>query len=162
MPLPPGAPAPSFDLPSGDGGRLSLADVTARGAALLAFFKMGCPTCQLAFPVYAELQRRYGDAVPVVAVTQDPLSATQPWLDDKGFAGPALDDASDGFAVSDAYEVTTVPTLVLVEDGKVAVTSEGWDRDRANAWARYLGERTGRDTSPVSTEGDGLPVFKPG
>lgn len=162
MPLPPGAPAPSFDLPSAGGDRLSLSDLTARGPALLAFFKAGCPTCKLAFPVYAELQRRYGDAVPVVAVTQDPLPTTLPWLEDNGFAGPALDDASDAYAVSDAYGVTTVPTLVLVEDGKVVSTSEAWDRDRANAWARQLGERTGRDTSPVSTEGDGLPLFKPG
>ncbi len=162
MPLPPGAPAPSFDLPSADGGRRSLSDLTGRGPALLAFFKTGCPTCQLAFPVYGELERRYGDAVPVVAVSQDSLATTAPWLEAKGFAGPALDDASDRYAVSDAYAVTTVPTLVLVEDGKVAATSEGWDRDRANAWARQLGERTGRDTSPVSTEGDGLPSFKPG
>ena len=162
MPLAPGAPAPAFDLPSADGGRRSLSHLTARGSALLAFFKTGCPTCQLAFPVYAELERRYGDAVPVVAVTQDSLATTTPWLEDNGFAGPALDDASDGYAVSEAYAVTTVPTLVLVEDGKVVATSEGWDRDRANAWARQLGERTGRDTSPVSTDGDGLPSFKPG
>ncbi len=149
-------------MPSAEGGRRSLSDLTARGPALLAFFKTGCPTCQLAFPVYAELERRYGDVVPVVAVTQDSLATTAPWLADKGFAGPALDDASDHYAVSEAYAVATVPTLVLVEDGKVAATSEGWDRDRANAWARQLGERTGRDTSPVSSEGDGLPLFKPG
>lgn len=162
MPLAPGATAPDFDLPSADGGRRTLSDLTARGPALLAFLKTGCPTCQLAFPVYGELERRYGDAVPVVAVTQDSLAKTVPWLEDKGFAGPAVDDASGGYAVSEAYAVTTVPTLVLVEDGEVAGTSEGWDRDRANAWAHQLGELAGRDTSPVSTEGDGLPLFKPG
>ena len=100
--------------------------------------------------------------MPVVAVTQDPLVTTVGWLEDKGFAGPVLDDDSDRYAVSTDYGVATVPTLVMVEDGTVVDASEGWDRDRVNAWARALAERTGRDASPVSTEGDGRPVFKPG
>lgn len=163
MPLPPGAQAPSFELPSShDGAARSLADLTGDGPAVLAFFKTGCPTCQTAFPVYAELERRYGDAVPVVAVTQDALSETIPWLQDKGFAGTALDDASGGYAVSEAYEVSTVPTLVMVEDGRVLAFTQAWDRDTVNAWARQLGERLGRETSPVSTEEDGRPAFRPG
>ena len=163
MPLPPGAEAPSFELPAADGGTpRSLDDLTAVGPALLVFFKTGCPTCQLAFPVYAELERRYGDSVPVVAVSQDSLAKAVPWLEDKGFAGVVLDDASGGYAVSDSYAVRSVPTLVLVDDGMVVATSEAWDRDRANAWAQQLGEATGRYVSPVSREGDGLPVFKPG
>ncbi len=163
MPLLPGAEAPAFELPSADGGTpRSLDDLTGGGPALLAFFKTGCPTCQVAFPVYAELERRYGSAVPVVAVSQDALAKTVPWLEARGFTGVALDDASGGYAVSEAYAVRSVPTLVLVDDGTVVATSEAWDRDRANAWAAELGERTGRDQSPVSMEGDGLPAFKPG
>ena len=162
MPLPPGSDAPPFELPASDGTRRSLTDLTRDGPALLAFLKTGCPTCQLAFPVYGELERRYGDVVPVVAVTQDSLAKTVPWLEEKGFAGPALDDETGGYAVSEAYDVTTVPTLVLVESGRVLASSAAWDRDGVNAWARRLGERTGRDTSPVSTEDDGRPAFKPG
>ena len=162
MPLPPGAEAPGFELPSSDGAPRSLDGLTSGGAALLAFFKIGCPTCQMAFPVYAELERRYGDAVPVVAVTQDSLARTVPWLEDKGFAGVVLDDESDGYAVSETYAVTTVPTLVLVDGNTVTDVSQGWDRDEVNDLARRLGERTGRETSAVSSDGDGLPVFKPG
>ena len=164
MPLPPGAEAPPFELPSGgdSGAPRSLDHLTAAGPALLVFFKIDCPTCQLAFPVYAELQRRFGDSLPVVAVSQDSLARTVPWLEDKGFAGVVLDDASGGYGVSDAYAVRSVPTLVLVDEGMVVATSEAWDRDRANAWAQQLGERTGGDVTPVSREGDGLPAFKPG
>ncbi|MDQ3573888.1 MAG: TlpA family protein disulfide reductase [Actinomycetota bacterium] len=162
MPLPPGADAPAFDLPSSADGRRSLTDIAGDGPALLAFLKIGCPTCQLAFPLYAELERRYGDAVPVVAVTQDSLDQTVPWLEDKGFAGMVLDDASDRYAVSRSYGVSTVPTLVMVDGGRIVESIQAWDRDQVNAWARRLGERTGRDTSPVSTEGDGRPAFKPG
>jgi len=162
VPLSTGAEAPFFELPSSDGTARSLDDLAAAGAVLLAFFKTGCPTCQLAFPVYAELERRYGDAVPVVAVSQDSLAKTVPWLQDKGFTGVALDDASGHYAASRAYGVSTVPTLVLVEGRTVADVRQGWDRDGVNELARRLGERTGRETAAVSSDGDGLPVFKPG
>lgn len=162
MPLPAGSTAPRFTLPDSDGTPRALADLTAAGPALLVFFKTSCPTCQLAFPVYAELERRYGDVLPAVAVSQSAVGPTRAWLDDLGFAGPLLDDERGRFTVSAAYRVRSVPTLVLVEDGRVAATSEGWDRDRANDWARDLGTRTGRSTAAVSVEGDGRPVYKPG
>jgi thiol-disulfide isomerase/thioredoxin len=162
VPLPVSADAPAFTLPDGDGALRGLADLTSGGAVLLVFFKTTCPTCSLAMPVVAELQRRYGDAVPVVGVTQSTMATTLPWLRDAGFAGPVLDDEQDRFAASRAYQVDTVPTLVLVQDGRVVAASEGWDRDRMNTLAADLGARTGRDVSPVSVEGDGRPVFKPG
>ena len=34
--------------------------------------------------------------------------------------------------------------------------------EEANVWAAELGRRTGREASPVSTEDDGRPAFKPG
>ena len=162
MPLAPGAAAPSFKLLDGERTPRSLTELTAAGPALLVFFKTSCPTCRLAFPVIGELQRRYGDAVPVVAVTQTDLATTMPWLAEHGFAGPVLDDERDRFQVSNAYAVRSVPTLVLVDDGRVVATSEGWDRDRMNRWAADLGAATGREAPPVSVEGDGRPVYKPG
>ena len=162
MPLTAGAVAPPFKLLDGTGAPRSLAELTAEGPALLAFFKTSCPTCRLAFPVVAELERRYGDAVPVVAVTQSDLATTLPWLDEHGFAGPVLDDERARFQVSAAYGVTSVPTLVLVDGGRVIATGEAWDRERMNRWAAELGALTGREAPPVSTEGDGRPVFKPG
>jgi len=130
---------------------------------LLVFFKNSCPTCQLALPVYGELERRYGDALPVVAVAQDPARSARPWLDQRGFTGPLADD-SGAYTVSNRHDVTTVPTMVLVDDDGTAVArSEGWDRDRANAWDEELARLTGRESpGPLSTPDDGLPAFKPG
>lgn len=162
MPLPAGADAPLFTLPDADGTPLRLGELARSGPVLLAFFKTSCPTCRVAMPVIAELERRYGDAVPVVAVTQSKMSDTRPWLDEAGFAGPVLDDEQGHFGVSRSYDVQVVPTLVLVEHGRAVAITEAWDRDGMNGWAADLGARTGRDTSPVSAEGDGRPVFKPG
>lgn len=162
MPIAPGSDAPDFKLPSDDGAERSLADLTAKGPAVLAFFKTSCPTCKMAWPVYSALERRYGDEIPVVAVSQNPIDEAAPWLEAVEFHGPFLADDADGHATSQAYEVTSVPALVMVEDGKVVSVSEGWDRERVNAWARDLGERTGRDSSPVSVKTDGRPPFRPG
>lgn len=158
-----GTKAPTFNLPSSEAAPRSLTDLTADGPVLLVFFKTSCPTCVLGFPVYAELQRRYGDVVPVVAVSQDPLLATVPWLRGHGFEGIALDDSSGGYAVSAAYGIQVVPTLVLVDaEGKVAAVQEAWDRDGVNALGAGLDEHTGRVLGPVSTPQDGRPPFKPG
>ncbi len=165
VPLAPGSTAPDFEPPASGGSRrrLSLGDLTADGPALLAFFKTNCPTCKLSFPVWGELARRYGAGVTVAGVSQDPAGQARPWLDERGSAARVLDD-SDGYAVSGAFELQTVPTLVLVDSsGEVLAASHGWDRDRANAWDAELAERTGRPSpGPVSTVDDGLPPFRPG
>lgn len=165
MPLEPGSEAPEFALPAAGDERevLSLADLTANGSALLAFFKTSCPTCQLSFPVWGELARRYGDAVPVVAIAQDPLGKAREWLDERGFEAPVLDD-SEGYIVSKAYELDAVPALVLVDpEGKVVDSSEGWHRDRANGWDARLAELAGRPSpGTLSPEDDGRPPMKPG
>jgi peroxiredoxin len=161
MALAAGTPAPPFELPDDGGGTTSLEDLGAGGPVLLAFFKCSCPTCRLAFPVYGELARRYGDAVPVVAVGQDPVATSRPWLDDLGFTGRVLDD-TPAYAASAAYDLDSVPALVLVDGGTVVDASEGWDRDRVNAWDERLAAMTGREPSPVSEDGDGRPPWKPG
>lgn len=162
MPIATGKPAPDFTL-LGESGDVSLGDLTADGPALLLFYKNSCSTCQLAFPVYGELHRRYGDGIPVVAIAQEQIEKARPWLDEREFEGPVLDDLRNRFGASDAYEIDTVPTLVLVgADGAVEHVTQGWDRQDANDWAQRLGELSGRTTDPVSEEGDGLPPFRPG
>ena len=161
----PGAPAPAFELAaSGAGGDVvSLEELTSSGPALLAFFKTSCPVCGLSFPLWAELGRRYGAAVELAGISQDPLAVARRWLDELGFAAPVLDD-SGGFAVSAAYGIETVPTLVLVDKaGEVLAASQGWDRDRANAWDAQLAELAGVPSpAPLSTAGDGRPALRPG
>lgn len=55
-----GAKAPDFELKTLDGKRVSLNEELARGAVVLAFFKVSCPTCQYAFPFLERLHRAYG------------------------------------------------------------------------------------------------------
>ncbi len=55
-----GAKAPDFALKTVDGTRFCLSEELARGAVVLAFFKVSCPTCQYAFPFLERLHRAYG------------------------------------------------------------------------------------------------------
>lgn len=161
MPLAAGTPAPTFRLPSGDGEPRTLEELGS--PAVLAFFKTTCPTCQLAFPVFGELEHRFRGKAAVVAVAQDPMVQAQQWLAELGFEGDVLSDSYGRYDVSRAYGVQTVPTLVLINpDGDVDETTEGWTRDGVNALAARLGELTGGPTGPVSTPEDGLPPHKPG
>ena len=163
MPLADGVDAPTFSLPDERGDLVVRDDLVGDLGALLVFFKTSCPTCRLAMPVYGRLHDAYGDAVPVVAIAQDPGRAARAWLDDRGFRGRVLDDAAGGFAVSEAYDVAVVPTFVFVDASRrIAHTTRAWDRDDANEWAERLAGLAGRRVIAVSTPDDGLPVFKPG
>jgi peroxiredoxin len=55
-----GTKAPEFELKSLDGKKFSLGDELARGAVVLAFFKVSCPTCQYALPFLERLYKAYG------------------------------------------------------------------------------------------------------
>ena len=50
-----GATAPPFRLQDASGKTHSLAEILSRGPALLAFFKITCPVCQLAFPFFERM-----------------------------------------------------------------------------------------------------------
>lgn len=147
MPIAPGSKTPSG---------------SPAGPALLAFFETSSPPCQMAFPVYGELAHRYGDVLPVIAVAEEAEGKAAPWLDEKAFGGPLIDDGA-GRRLSDAFEIMSVPTLVLVEAGRVIDVSEGWDRDRVNRWDELLARYTGRRSpGPVSADDDGRPAHEPG
>jgi hypothetical protein len=135
---------------------------TPAGPALLAFCSSESPVCALAIPVYAELGHRYGDVLPVVAVAAEPDGKVSPWLEEKGFLGPLIDDAA-GRRLVDGFKIDVVPTLVLVEAGRVLDVSEGWDRDGVNRWDELLSQYTGRRSpGPVSADDDGRVASDPG
>jgi hypothetical protein len=55
-----------------------------------------------------------------------------------------------------------VPTLYLVNDGKVVASVGAWDREGFNGVAATLAELIGATPVIVSDADDGLPEFKPG
>jgi peroxiredoxin len=154
--------APEFELPSLHGARQSLRELVAGGPVLLAFFKVSCPTCQLTLPFLERLhQGRAADAPRVVAISQDDAAATEKFNQRYGISLPVLLDpagSSGGvrYPVSNAYRITNVPSLFLIErDGEISLSVTGFDR----AEMEKLGVRFG---VRLFTSADRVPVFQPG
>ena len=124
-----GIAAPDFTLSTVDRKRVSLAEALKQGPVLLAFFKTSCPVCQYAFPFFERVFQANRDGkVTVLGVSQDTAKTTKPFLEEYGVTFPvAIDDQSNGYAVSNAYGLTTVPTAFLIApNGEIEVSCVGW------------------------------------
>lgn len=131
----------------------------APGPSAVMFYKVTCPTCQLAAPVADRLAAAFPGRL--LGVGQDPGEKLDQFAEDLGTSFPSVSDGSP-YPVSDAYEVRTVPTLFVLDDGEIVDVVESWDRDGWNRAAARLAELTGSPAEPVSRDGDGLPPFRPG
>lgn len=138
-PLEAGAHAPDFRLPYLTGGETSLRQILEHGPALLAFFKVSCPVCQLAFP-FLERMHKPG-RLPVYGISQNGARETREFADRYGSSfAILLDLESTGFPASNAYGLTNVPTMYLVErDGSIAQTIHGWNKQEMTALAATNG-----------------------
>jgi peroxiredoxin len=120
--------APAFSLPSVAGDPVSLADLHARGPALLLFVSEECPTCLLTLRRLAPLVSELTQAgVSVAAVFEDPLEVAARVARRTGFDGVVLAEPSP-YEVSRAYALDSLPTAVLVDrDGGQVGRVVGWD-----------------------------------
>ncbi len=130
-----------------------IAGVTRTGELLVVFFKITCPVCQFALPFL----NRIHPALPVVGVSQNDEADTQEFVEEFGIQFPiVLDPEKDDFPASNAYGISSVPSLFLIEaDGRLGRVVEGWRR-REMEW---LGGRTGAE---VILQGENVPEWKAG
>ncbi|MFN7973753.1 MAG: TlpA disulfide reductase family protein [Acidobacteriota bacterium] len=157
------ANAPRAELPGIDGRRRQLVPDRALGHTLLAFFKVSCPTCQLAFPFLGRFHARFAaPELRVIAVSQDHAGPTKDFVRRYDVGFPVLLDEND-YAASRAYGVVAVPSVVLVDtEGRVARTTQGFVKKDLEELAAELGRLGGRDGSPVWHPGEAVPELKPG
>ena len=152
-----GTRAPDFRISRIEGGEVSLADLVAHGPAVLAFFKITCPVCQMTFPFLERIHAAAKDALPIYGVSQNGARDTRDFARQFGVTFPMLlDREDDGFPVSNAFGISSVPTIYVVDRGGViASVVEGWSRRDIAA----LGERTG--VNPLRPS-DNVPEWKAG
>ncbi len=158
-----GDAAPGFTLEGTDGKRYSLGKGAGK-AHFLAFFKNSCPTCQLTFPFLQRLfERVEGEPLGFRGISQDDPDSTQAFARQWGIHFPLLPD-EPGYPVSNAFGVTSVPTLYLVEaDGSIAWSSMGFVKADLEALAAELRRRLRvPGVTPLFVEGDAVPELKPG
>jgi peroxiredoxin len=153
--LDPGSRAPGFRLVRLEGGEATLAELTAQGRLLLVFFKVTCPVCQLAMPF---LERLYASgALSMCGISQNDAADTREFNTYFGVTfATLLDTEETDFPASNAYGISSVPSMFLVEpDGTVSRVIEGWSKMDMEALGAGAGMTLFRPE-------DSVPVWKAG
>src|SRR5438105_2853891 len=151
----PGQRAPEFQLKNLSGGTASLDQVLAKGPVLLAFFKISCPVCQLTAPYLERLSA--GESLQVIGISQDDDSSTKSFNQRFGVTFPTLlDPSKEHYPASNAYGISAVPSLFLVEPGgTVAKSLSGFSKRDLEALGASAGVAVFRPE-------DKVPEWKPG
>jgi peroxiredoxin len=162
-PIEPGTIAPPFSLRDLNGKEYSLPSLLEKGPVVAAFFKISCPVCQFTFPFLERLHKRYGaDGVTVLGISQDDAKATKKFAGEYGVTFPMAMDEK-GYLASNAYGLTSVPTIFSVEPGgKVKVACMGFDKQGLEDIASLLAERKQMAKTPLFGPDEKIPAYKPG
>jgi peroxiredoxin len=166
--LPAGTKAPDFSLPAfvsvrsdgrvdgKEGGKFSLQSALQQGPVLAAFFKVSCPTCQYTFPFLERIHKAYGNQkITIAGISQNDWHDTGIFVKEYGITFPVVLDDPNGYAVSNAYGLTNVPTLFLIgQDGKIEITSVGWVKQEIEDINRKLAAAQKTSLPPL--------IFQPG
>jgi peroxiredoxin len=160
-----GQTAPGFSLRGLDGASYSLEALRGKGPVVAGFFKISCPVCQFTFPFLQRLYQRYGDSgVTFLGISQDDAKATAEFGREYGATFPvALDEKEKGYPASNAYGLTNVPTIFLIDrNGKVRVSSMGFVKADLERIAAELAERRKTAAAPLFRPNESVPENKPG
>jgi peroxiredoxin len=160
-----GNTAPGFSLKGLDGKELSLASSLQRGPVVAAFFKVSCPVCQFTFPFLERMYQRYGgDSVTFLGISQDDARDTKDFVKEFGVTFQMLfDEKQKGYPASNAYGLTSVPTIFLIEtDGTVKISCMGFDKNDLESIARELAERKKMTAAALFRANESVPAHKPG
>lgn len=133
------------------------------GPVVLAFFKVSCPVCQFTFPFLERLHGLYaGEGVTFWGISQDDARASAKFAAEYGVTFPILLD-SKGYPVSNAYGLTNVPTIFLIDsDGSVKVAFTGFDKSGLESIAKQLAERWKIPLAALFRPNESVPAHKPG
>jgi len=162
MPIPEiGQPLPDFTLNAYNSGTAyHLSALAAQSPVLVAFFKQSCVTSNMTLPFIERLHKNY-PALAVIGVSQDDEADTTAMVTRTGVTFPVVRD--DGWQVSAACDLFTVPTVFLVDtEGAVRRVNMGWNKAQYSELSGDIAGLLGATAPPLFTEADNVPAFKPG
>ncbi|HUL34288.1 MAG TPA: TlpA disulfide reductase family protein [Candidatus Eisenbacteria bacterium] len=159
-----GQTAPQFRLKSLDGKTYSLATLLEKGPVVAAFFKVSCPVCQFTLPFIQRLADRYsGDNATILAISQDDSKHTAAFNKEYNLKLLTLLDDPEDYRASNAYGLSMVPTIILIEaDGKVRVSCMGFGKADLETIAAELSMRRKIAAAPLFRTDEVIPATKPG
>ena len=117
-------------------------------AALLCFVKEDCPTCGLSMALIEAAHRAFGAQLDVLAIGQD-AEGNAKLVERYALGVPMLDDSA--LKVSFAYDLDTVPTIILVDaQGVEARRFIGFGRDDWRDMFTELSRLSGRAAPSIN------------
>lgn len=152
--------APDFSLKGVDGQQHSLKELRQKAPVVTAFFKVSCPVCQFTFPFLERLYKTYGGTF--LGISQDDARASQEFAREYGITFPiAVDDK--GYPVSNAYGLTMVPTIFLIDtDGRAKISAMGFDKKELESVAAELAARRKIPPAALFRPEESIPAHRPG
>jgi peroxiredoxin len=150
--------APDFELEDLSGARRTRSGIARGKSVLLAFFKVSCPVCQFTFPFLERMYRgKSNQDIAIYAISEDDAQTTLEFHAEHGITLPTLlDKEEEGFPASNAYGLSHVPSIFLVEpDGVISQALMGFDKKGLEELGQRLGKEPFRPTEYV-------PEFKSG
>jgi peroxiredoxin len=159
-----GVRAPDFTLSTVDGRQVSLHHLFKKGPVVLAFFKIGCPVCQYAFPYFERMYQANRDAnVNFLGISQDDAKKTAAFMEQFGVTFPVALDDPKNYAVSNAYGLTNVPTLFYIDpSGEIEVSSVSWSKADVEAVNQKLASLRRQPTPTLWHKGEEIREYRPG
>jgi peroxiredoxin len=159
-----GVRAPEINLSFLDGSHFKLTETLKHGPVVAAFFKVGCPVCQMAFPYVERLFKAYGKSgkLTLIGVSQDNAADTKAFNRQFGVSFPVLLDGK-GYPASNAYGLTNVPTIFLIsQDGEIERTLVSWSKAEMEDLNHKLAQISGMKPAELFHRGEKVAEFKPG
>ena len=159
-----GRRAPAFTLPGADGKSIwTLQGLLDGKGAVLAFFKTECPTCQLEFPFVERIGKALaGRGVALLGIGQSTAAEIAGFRREFGVTFPIAMDG-EPHAVSEAYGLTHVPTLFLVDStGGIRRTEVGFSKENLEAFLKDACALAGARSPGLFESTDDVPPIQPG
>ena len=120
-----GPPAPDFDLPDLDGGRVRLADYSGR-VVLVDFWATWCGPCRLQAQILEELYKEVqGPSVEFLAISLgEPDDIVREFVEKSPFPYPVAIDTEEVLGVS--LQVYALPTVMVIDtQGRITYLRPG-------------------------------------
>ncbi len=131
-------------------------ELAEAGPALIVFFKVSCPVCQLTLPILERLKSN--GRIRIVAVSQDDAKATAAFHRSFGVTlETRLDEKANGYPASNGFGIRQVPSAFQVEPGgAISHAWEGFSKTEMEALARRAG------VDMLFGPGEQVPLWRPG
>jgi peroxiredoxin len=158
-----GTAAPEIDLTSTSGMKFLLQQALKCGPVVAAFFKISCPVCQFTLPYLERIYQAHpGSKVAIVGISQDEQNYTEDFAREYGITFPLLLDPVDRYPVSNAYDLTNVPSIFLIGDGEVKLSIVGWDKQDMETLNAEVARASGVGVQPLFRRSEDVPASKAG